>query len=140
MVACFNIIKSTKRRDANTNMVSVPCSDTSIDNIKGQTRTVFAATAIFIITLVGLLNPKLMQQITMRAMNFYAIKSCFFSVLSRKPKVSDNLLYFLKRGWTRGRRFNANGLIITVTQCRAHAHMNIRRRNRRFAIRLDAFV
>src|SRR5690606_10370518 len=121
-------------------MVSVPRSHASIDNIKDQTRTVFAATAIFIITLVGLLNPKLMQQITMRAMNLYAIKPCFFGVFSRKPKVSDNLLYFLKRGWTRGCRFNANWLVITVTQCRAHAHMNIRRRNRRLAFRLDAFM
>src|SRR5690606_39288262 len=102
-------------------------SDTSIDDIKGQTRTILAATAIFIITLVGLLNPKLMQQITMRAMNLYAIKACFFGIFGRKPKGSDNLLHLLKRGWAWGCRSNANRLIITVTQCRAHAHMNIRR-------------
>ena len=140
MIARFNIVKRAKWRDANAHMIGIPCVDARINHLKGQSRPVFFTTPVFIGALIGMLDPKLMQQITMSTMNLDTIKSSFARVFGSVSEISNHLIDFIKgsRSW-RG-RIDTDGLVVAVAQRGANPDVNVRCGDGRTVIRLNAFM
>lgn len=68
--------------DPNADALGVPYTTQGIENFEHKARPVFDATTVFILALVGRITQELIGQVTKGGVEFNAIKTRYFSLLS----------------------------------------------------------
>ena len=121
-------------------MVFVPSSDTRVHHFEHQARAILAATAVFIGALIGVLGPKLTEQIAVRTVNFDKIKARFARTHRCRRKIRHHLFDFIQARGARRCRFRTHRQTVFIAQRSFSAQSHSRSRNRRLTIWLQARV